>query len=198
MCVMALSGPMRVRGGLVPCLGGGWHNLVFLIGMSGCEHSNLHWALRGMNAPPPAAVDGSDCDVCAICHDSLGNGQATLAYPCGHVFHRGCVHEYLSLSDHHVKCPLCMQSCPLLDVAHEVILAYRQLWAESLSQAGRPAQEEGREGEDDNDTLSTMSANYDPDPFAIPSPPELRRVATSDYTPMPVNRALEGEFDVAM
>lgn len=44
---------------------------------------------------------------CSICLAEYTNGEVLSRLPCGHVYHTGCVNQWLQL---HVSCPLCKQN----------------------------------------------------------------------------------------
>ena len=145
-------------------------------------HSNMYWALRNMDGPPDGPVAGSvdegDLDACAICCESLSVGSAPVPYPCGHRFHSSCVSEYLSRANYHVKCPLCMQGDPVIDIAHNIIQNLRReledVQARLLDEMARPADPVVVSPSEDG----YASSEGEPDPFDLPiDPPVLRRTS---------------------
>jgi len=48
-----------------------------------------------------------DGDKCLICQHDFHSDERILQLPCGHLFHHGCSHEWLSRHD---TCPLCKKS----------------------------------------------------------------------------------------
>ena len=169
--------------------------------MSPARRSGLHWALRGMDAPEDPARE-EDYDICAICHDSLAVGSSPIGYPCGHSFHFVCLSQYISTAEHHVKCPLCMQACPVLDLSHQIILSLRrenERLRECLAVRVRREEEEEEAHAIGSSVGSSGSGSDGGWGEEIPSPPILTRSTMGLYALMPlssrVSRNLMEEFN---
>lgn len=69
----------------------------------GDQRSNSSSSSRDSSAPQSESIE------CSICLDSIEEGQRCrrLPVPCGHLFHIGCIDEWLKQSVH---CPLCKRS----------------------------------------------------------------------------------------
>ena len=75
-------------------------------------------------------------ETCTICHDPYlshadPDGRATRM-PCGHVFHVGCAHRWLTIKHGKENCPLCRQK-----VRRSIDTAGRSVW-QGQSEGGRP------------------------------------------------------------
>ncbi|KAK3026018.1 hypothetical protein RJ639_040394 [Escallonia herrerae] len=57
-------------------------------------------------------LEGLDSMVCAICFQDLSSGSQVVVsrMPCSHVFHEGCIVEWLK---HNHLCPLCRFEMPM-------------------------------------------------------------------------------------
>lgn len=129
-------------------------------------HSNLHWALLGMDGPPVPPPENSDAPMqdddlgnCAICCAPLSLNEGLVPFPCNHRFHSVCVEKYLFESRRHAMCPLCMHDDPVIAIAHNLIQEMRE-WIESMAEEENDAEEKEEE----------------PD---IPEPPSLVRLGSS-------------------
>lgn len=183
--------------------------------MTSPRPSGLHWALRGMDGPPTDAGEDGDYDVCAICHESLATGGQTVSYPCGHTFHRSCFSKYLEHANHHVKCPMCMQPCQVLEVAYrqfrdwmdketmlidmytyqnEELHAQNQRMREFISSLGHTwnSSHEYKAPEDIEEDVEEVLSEFPSSIYSSspPSPPVLQRT-----TRTPEVRNLSVEFD---
>jgi len=73
-----------------------------------------------LRAMPVVKVTENDLeaenDECTICFDKLLVGDPALRIPCGHLFHKDCVHKWLESSN---QCPVCRYELPTDDATFE-------------------------------------------------------------------------------
>lgn len=64
----------------------------------------------------PRDVDNQECAACVICLENFKVGEMATRIPCGHLFHAGCVKEWLGRSN---QCPTCRYELPTDNAAYE-------------------------------------------------------------------------------
>ncbi len=57
-------------------------------------------------------------ELCSICHDDYEKGEAVMALPCGHVFHKACITKWFQMG--RLTCPMDQMSVPeMLGIPNE-------------------------------------------------------------------------------
>ena len=57
-------------------------------------------------APIGTALDDDSPDACCICLEDMKKGDIVRILPCEHMFHCGCIEEWIQRSP---ECPICRQ-----------------------------------------------------------------------------------------
>ncbi|XP_051113742.1 E3 ubiquitin-protein ligase MPSR1-like [Andrographis paniculata] len=63
-----------------------------------------------VGAMPEVSAGAGAGNHCVVCMEEFGNEETGKRIPCGHVFHEGCISDWLSL---HNACPLCRRTLAL-------------------------------------------------------------------------------------